>query len=83
HALAYLFWGLALKHLGDSEAAVAPLRRGVACRPEMFQLQLALGEALLESGQRREAETYLENARYLDPKDSRLLQALERLRGKK
>jgi tetratricopeptide (TPR) repeat protein len=83
HAMAYLFWGLSLKHLGDSEAAVAPLRRGVACRPEMFELQLALGEVLLESGQRREAETHLENARRLDPKDSRLIQALERLRGKK
>jgi tetratricopeptide (TPR) repeat protein len=83
HALAYLFWGLALKHLGESTAAVAPLRRGVACRPEMFELQLALGEALLESGQRREAETHLENARRLDPKDSRLIQALERLREKK
>jgi tetratricopeptide (TPR) repeat protein len=82
HAMAYLFWGLALKHLGDSEAAVAPLRRGVACRPEMFELQLALGEVLLETGQRREAETHLENARRLDPKDSRLAHALERLHKK-
>jgi tetratricopeptide (TPR) repeat protein len=83
HARAYLHWGLSLKYLGDPAAAVAPLRRGVDCRPADFDLQLALGEALLESGQPKEAETYLENARRLDPKDPRLAAALERLRPKK
>ena len=41
--MAYLFWGLALKYLGKSKEALTPLRRGVACRPEELELQLALG----------------------------------------
>lgn len=83
HAQAYLFWGLSLKHLGEQKDSVEPLRKGVACRPEEFELQLALGEALLATGQQREAERHLENARQLDPKDPRPPQALERVRGKK
>jgi tetratricopeptide (TPR) repeat protein len=83
HAQAYLFWGLALKYLGEPAGAVPPLRQGVACRPENLELQLALGEALLESGQGREAETYLENARRLDPNDPRPVRDLERLRAPK
>jgi tetratricopeptide (TPR) repeat protein len=58
HAQAYLFWGLALKYLGRPAEAVAPLRQGVACRPENFELQLALGEALLLSGPARPAPTW-------------------------
>jgi tetratricopeptide (TPR) repeat protein len=81
-ARAYLFWGLSLKYLGDPAAAVAPLRKGVACRPEDIELQLALGEALLESGQGKEAKTYLENARRLDPNDPRPPRDLERLHRK-
>jgi tetratricopeptide (TPR) repeat protein len=83
HARAYLFWGLALKYLGEPAAAVPPLRQGVACLPGEIELQLALGEALLEVGQLDEAESHLENARQLDPKDPRPVQALERLRVKK
>ena len=55
----------------------------MACRPENFELQLAFGEVLLESGQGREAETYLENARRLDPDDPRPPRALQRLAGGK
>ena len=83
HAQAYLFWGLSLKYLGRPAEAVAPLRKGVACRPENLDLQLALGEALLESGQGREAETYLENARRLDPNDPRPARDLQRLHDQK
>ncbi len=83
YALAYLFWGLAHKYLGEPNAAMAPLRRGIACRPEYMELQLALGETLLEVGQYGEAEEHLENARRLDPQDPRPPQALERLRRKK
>jgi tetratricopeptide (TPR) repeat protein len=79
HAMAYLFWGLSLKYLGEPAAAVAPLRQGVACRPELLELQLALGEALLEAGQPAEAKTYLQNAQRLDPKDPRPSAALKRL----
>ncbi|MDB5307070.1 MAG: cellulose synthase subunit [Gemmataceae bacterium] len=83
HARAYLFWGLSLKYLGEPAAAVEPLRKGVACRPEEFELQLALGEALLVAGQAKEAENHLENARLIDPKDPRPARAIERLRPRK
>jgi tetratricopeptide (TPR) repeat protein len=83
HARAYLFWGLALKLLGEPAKAVEPMRRGVACRPETFDLQLGLGEALLDSGQESEAATYLENARRLKPQDPQLIKALDRLHAKK
>jgi tetratricopeptide (TPR) repeat protein len=82
YSRSYLFWGLALKHLGKPAEAVPPLRQGVACSPNELELQLALGEALLESGQLREAETYLENARKLNPNEPRVEKALERLRQK-
>ena len=80
HADAYLFWGLALKHLGDPGAACAPLRQGLTYYPTGFELRLALGEALLGSGQLEEAQTQLEQARRLDPSDPRPAQALQRLR---
>jgi tetratricopeptide (TPR) repeat protein len=79
-AIPYLFWGRALKYLGEPGAAVAPLRQGIECAPENFPLQLALGEVLLEIGQNGEAETHLKNAQKLNPKDPRPSQALERLR---
>jgi tetratricopeptide (TPR) repeat protein len=82
-ARAYLFWGLSLKYLGESAASIAPLRKGVACLPVEIELQLALGEALLEVGQLQDAETHLENAHQIDPKDQRPVQALERLRARK
>jgi tetratricopeptide (TPR) repeat protein len=82
HAWAYSIWGMALQLLGEPAQAVEPLRRGVTCRPEMFDLQLTLGEVLMETGQNGEAETYLENARKLDPKSPRPIQDLERLRSK-
>jgi tetratricopeptide (TPR) repeat protein len=83
HARAYLFWGLALRRLEEPAKAIEPLRQGVACHPEMLELQITLGEVYLDVGQDREAETYLENARRLDPKDIRLVKDFERLRNKK
>jgi tetratricopeptide (TPR) repeat protein len=82
HGRAYLFWGLSLKYLGDPAAALVPLRKGVEIRPEISDLQIALGETLLETGQDREAETYLENAQRLDPNDPRLVKDMERLHKK-
>jgi Flp pilus assembly protein TadD len=79
---AYLNWGLALKYLGKPAEAVAPLRQGVACRPTDFELQLALGQVLVEIENYREAKTHLENARQLDGTDPRPGQALARLRRK-
>lgn len=81
HAQAYLMWGLALKYLGEPAAAIEPLRKGTACRPELFDLQLALGQVLLESGQKAEAKTALELAQRLRPTDPRPAQALEELRA--
>jgi tetratricopeptide (TPR) repeat protein len=83
HAGAFLLWGLTLKHLGDLPGALVPLRRGIACRPEHFELQLALGEVLLETGNVPEAREHLENAQRLDSKDPRPRQALERLESNK
>lgn len=79
YAQAYLFWGLAHKYLDEPAEAVAPLRQGVACQPNSLELQLALGEVLLTIGQRKEAETHLENARRLDPEDPRVVRALKHL----
>jgi tetratricopeptide (TPR) repeat protein len=83
HDQAYRFWGLSLKYLGEAKAAVEPLRKAVDCRPDSFDLQLELGETLLETNEDREAATYLENARRLDPQNPRALKALESLRAKK
>jgi tetratricopeptide (TPR) repeat protein len=83
HAQTYLIWGLSLKYLGDPEAAVEPLRKGIACAPGDPQLQLGLGEVLLELGRLKEAEAHLENARRLAPNDKGPARALERLRLKK
>jgi len=44
-----------------------------------MDLQLALGEALLEAGQSTEAQIHLQNAQRLDPKDPRPSAALKRL----
>jgi tetratricopeptide (TPR) repeat protein len=83
YARAYLHWGMALRFLGKADQAVEPLRKGVDCRPEEFDLQLQLGEVLLLLGQYQEAETYLEQARRLDPNNPRIAQDLEQLRNKK
>jgi Flp pilus assembly protein TadD len=78
-ARAYMAWGLGLKHLGRPAEAVPPLRQGVACLPADFELQLALGEALLEAHDPAGAREPLGNARQLEPNDPRLKAALERL----
>ena len=83
HAQAYRLWGQSLMLLGEPAAAVQPLTKGVACRPESMPLQLALGEALRDSGKTAEAVARFEEARKLDPNDPRPAQALEKLRGKK
>jgi tetratricopeptide (TPR) repeat protein len=83
HGQAYLFWGVSLKLLGEPAAAVEPLRKGIACQPDHMLLHLSLGEALTETGNLPEAETYLENARRVAPDDPRVSQAIDRLRAKK
>jgi Flp pilus assembly protein TadD len=83
HTQTYLVWSLSLRYLGEPEAALEPLRKGVACTPGDLQLQLTLGEVLLELGRLPEAETHLEIARQLAPNDPRPGRALEQLRLKK
>ena len=84
YAEAYLFWGQSLKYLGRPVEAVEPLRRGVAGQPANKEQQLALGQALLESGQfTDEALNCLEAAHRLAPDDPRPIQALDSLRLKK
>lgn len=83
HSQAFLLWGLALKNLNDWPASIEPLRRGVTCKPESFGLQLALGEALAQTGNSAEAEKVLITAKSLDPNDPRPGQILERLPARK
>jgi tetratricopeptide (TPR) repeat protein len=83
YAQAYLFWGLALNHLGETKAAIEPLRKGVACRPDLFDLQLALGQVLLETDQTQEAQQALENAKRLRPDDPRPARLLGELADSK
>jgi tetratricopeptide (TPR) repeat protein len=80
HSKSYLFWGLSLKYLNEPAAAIEPLRKGIQCNPSDFELQFALGEVLLATGQRQEAATHFDNASRLRPSDARAAQALERLR---
>jgi tetratricopeptide (TPR) repeat protein len=79
HARAYLFWGLSLLQLGQSEAAIAPLRQGLKIEPDNFDMHLALGQALSQVGQFAEAEKALLTASQIRPEDPRLLQQLQRL----
>jgi tetratricopeptide (TPR) repeat protein len=79
NASAFLLWGHALMNRGDWDAAVSPLKQGVAIRPELFEMQLALGEALLESGRVLEAELHLKNAQQLNAKDERPAKGLQRV----
>jgi tetratricopeptide (TPR) repeat protein len=83
HASAFLFWGLSLMKLGDPAAALAPLRAGAACRPEFFDLQMALGETLMQMGDDSQATVHLQNAQSLEPNDPRPAQLLEAIRRKK
>jgi Flp pilus assembly protein TadD len=78
-ARAYLFWGLSLKYLDQSAAAVDPLQKGVARAPADFELQLALGDVLGNVGKTDEAKVHLENARRLRPADPRPAEVLQRL----
>jgi tetratricopeptide (TPR) repeat protein len=83
HARNYLHWGLALKYLGRAQEAVAPLRQGIVCQPADIDLQISLAEVLHDTGQAREAETYLDNARQLDAADPRVVKALKEWHTKK
>jgi Flp pilus assembly protein TadD len=83
HTQTYRVWSLSLKYLGEPEAALEPLRKGIECTPGDPQLQLGLGEVLLELGRLKEAEVHLEIARRLAPNDPRPGRALEQLRLKK
>ena len=78
-AEAYDFWGQSLTYLGKPGEAVKPLLQGVNCRPNSIDLKLALAEALMDSGDKKEAERYLKEAGQLDPNDQRLHDDLEKL----
>jgi Flp pilus assembly protein TadD len=83
HAYAFLMWGQSLMQRSEWDLAVPPLKKGVAIHPEVFNLQLALGEALLEAGQLQEAEIHLKNAQKLDANNERPALALRRIQQKK
>jgi tetratricopeptide (TPR) repeat protein len=81
HANAYLFWGLALKFLGEPRAAIAPLQTGLTVEPEQFDLHLGLGQVLAASGDREGAEASLKAAAQLRPKDPRPAQEMAKLKN--
>jgi len=82
HALAYMFWGLALKNLGEPAAAIPPLRTGLGIRPEQFDLHLGLGQCLAATGDPAGAEASLKTAQQLKSDDPRPARELARLRGR-
>ena len=81
HALAYMFWGLALKNLGEPKDAIEPLRKGLGIRPGQFDLHLGLGQCLAATGDRAGAEASLNTARQLKPDDPRPALELAKLRA--
>ncbi len=81
HALAYMFWGLALKNLGDAKGAIEPLRKALVIRPEQFDVHLGLGQALAAIGDRAAAVMSLKAAQRLKPDDPRPAQELAKLKG--
>lgn len=81
HAQAYLFWGLALKYLGEPKAAIEPLRKGLVIRPADFELLFGLGEVLAATGDTAGAEANLKAARQLKPDDPRPPAALAKLKA--
>jgi Flp pilus assembly protein TadD len=81
HAMAHLFLGMALNHLGQKKEGLEALHAAVRCRPELAEAHLQLGEALAANGQKAEALTHLRHAVELAPsEDPRPRQALDRLR---
>ena len=82
YARAYSVWGEALMNLGEYAEAATVLKKGIVSHPEIFDLQLFLGQSLMESGQLREAAIHLENARKLTPNDPRPADSLEQLHKK-
>jgi tetratricopeptide (TPR) repeat protein len=83
HAEAYLIRGRALKYLKRTEESLLAFRQALLCRPEAVEMHLALGEALAEAGQRREAIHHLENAvRLAGPDDKRPREVLKKWQAK-
>lgn len=81
HALAYLFWGLSRKNLGEPGAAIDPLRKALAIRPGEFEVHLALGQVLAATGDRAGAEASLNTASRVRPSDPRPTQELAKLKS--
>jgi tetratricopeptide (TPR) repeat protein len=65
-ALTHANLGLALR-VRDPGAALLHMRRAVELKPDFVDARLNLGAALLEAGQRREAQAMFEAALALDP----------------
>ena len=84
HALAHLFLGLALNHLGKQKEAIRELTQAVRFSPESVDPHLHLGEALVAAGQRKEGLAHLDRAVELaGDDDPRPRRTRERLGGQK
>jgi tetratricopeptide (TPR) repeat protein len=82
HAEPYAYYGAMLARLGESEKALAVLRRGIELSPKSFVANYHLGRILLNLGDTDEAERFLLAAASLDPTFSRTYYLLGNLRKK-
>jgi len=69
-APSYLLLGMAKLRQGDSRAAEAALRQGLALQPQKGFFHRELGVALFEAGESNEGKKELDQALALDPKDA-------------
>lgn len=80
HGFAYVYLGLALRHLGQLDDAIAALENAARCNPEAVDPHLHLGETLAQANRRAEAVQQLQDAvRVAPPSDPRPRDALQRL----
>jgi tetratricopeptide (TPR) repeat protein len=80
HGFAFIYLGLALRHLGQLDEAVQALENAVRCNPEAVDPHLHLGETLVLVNRRSDAIRQLRDAeRVAPPTDLRPQEALKRL----
>ncbi len=75
----HVVFGNALGKAGDRKAAIEQYRLAVKLKPDYENALYNLGKTLAEDGQEHEAKFVLADALKLDPKDDRVVAALDQL----